>query len=78
MLPAWGYGQRGLVDTDYSGAAIMGGVLGGVGGGIVLAYADPRAVLLLFGVVAMFLCARELYLLTMLSPDEPPPPTPEI
>lgn len=78
VLPAWGYGQRGLVDTDYSGAAITGGVLGGVGGGIVLAYADSRAVLLLFGVTAMFLCARDLYRLTMLSPDEPKPSTPEI
>jgi len=36
LLPAWGYGQRGLVDTDYSGATITGGILGGIGGGIIL------------------------------------------
>ena len=74
LLPAWGYGKRGLVDTDYSGATITGGILGGIGGGIVLAHTDPKAVMLAFGVVAMFLCARELYRLTMHSPDEPPSP----
>ncbi len=80
VLPAWGYGQRGLVDTDYSGATITGGILGGIGGGIVLAYSahNPRPVLMLCGVTAMFLCARELYRLTMLSSDEPEPPAPEI
>lgn len=80
LLPAWGYGRRGLVDTDYGGAAITGGILGGIGGGIVLAYSvhNPRPLMLFFGVVAMFLCARELYRLTMLAPDEPAPPAPEI
>jgi uncharacterized membrane protein YfcA len=80
LLPAWGYGQRGLVDTDYGGATIAGGMLGGFGGGLLLAMAthDPRPVLMLFGVVAMFLCARELYRLTMSTPEEPPTPAPDI
>jgi uncharacterized membrane protein YfcA len=80
LLPAWGYGKQGLVDTDYGGATITGGILGGIGGGIVLAYSahNPRPVLMFFGVVAMFLCARELYRLTMSTPDEPPAPAPDI
>jgi uncharacterized membrane protein YfcA len=78
LLPAWGYGQSGLVDTDYSGAVITGGILGGIGGGIVLAHADPKAVMLAFGAIAMFFCARELYRLTMLTPDAPPPVAPDI
>jgi len=80
LLPSWGYAQRGLVDTDYSGAMITGGILGGITGGIILAYTvhGPKPVLMLFGVVAMFLCARELYLLTLATPEEPPPPAPEI
>ena len=78
ILPAWGYGQRGLVDTDYSGATITGGILGGMGGGVLLAHADPRPIMMIFGVIAMFLCARELYKLTMLTPDEPTPPAPDI
>ena len=78
LLPAWGYGQRGLVDTDYSGAVITGGILGGIGGGFVLAHADPKPVMMAFGVIAMFLCARELYRLTMFTPDEPTPSAPEI
>ncbi len=78
LLPAWGYGQSGLVDADYSGAVITGGILGGIGGGIVLAHADPKAVMLAFGVIAMFFCARELYRLTMLTPDAPSPAAPDI
>jgi uncharacterized membrane protein YfcA len=74
LLPAWGYGQRGLVDTDYAGAAITGGILGGIAGGFALAYADPKPVMIAFGLIAMFLCARELYRMTMLGPDEPAPP----
>ena len=78
LLPAWGYGQRGLVDTDYSGATITGGILGGISGGLALAHADPKPILLAFGVVAMFLCARELYKLTMQPSEVPTPPAPEI
>lgn len=78
LLPAWGYAQRGLVDPDYGGATIAGGILGGIGGGIVLAYAFPKVILILFSLAAMFLCARELYLLTLQTPDEPASPAPEI
>lgn len=77
ILPAWGYAKSGLVDQDYIGAAITGGILGGFGGGLVLANSNPKAVMLIFGISAMFLCARELYRLTILSPDEPTAPSPE-
>lgn len=74
LLPAWSYAQRGLVDPDYGGPTITGGILGGFGGGIVLAHADPKPVLLLFTVVAMYLCARELYQLSLTTPDPSSPP----
>ncbi len=77
VLPALGYAKRGQVDQEYNGAAITGGILGGFGGGLVMAHADQKVLMLTFGVMAMYLCARELYRLIILNPGDPPTASPQ-
>jgi uncharacterized membrane protein YfcA len=63
-LPAWTYTRQGLADTTYGNAALLGGILGGFGGGLLLAHLPEKVLLYLFAVIAMFLCGRELARLT--------------
>ena len=69
LLPAWGYAQRRLVDSTYLTPAIFGGVAGGALGGWLLTQLAERSILILFGIVAMFFAAREIY---RLATDPPP------
>jgi len=71
LLPAWTYTRRGLVDPVYGGVTVVGGLLGGFGGGLLLARAPERLVLTLFAVIAMFLSARELARLAFEKPSRP-------
>lgn len=59
-LPAWSYTKRGLADLTYGNWAVLGGLVGGFGGGLLLSVVPERVVLYLFAVVAMLLCGREL------------------
>ncbi len=60
VLPAAAYTRRGLVDPVYGNWAALGGILGGLGGGLLLAHLYPNVILYLFALYGMFLCAREL------------------
>lgn len=63
LLPAWSYGKRGLADRVYGDVAIIGGSLGGVVGGLLVGHLPEKVLLIVFALVAMFLCSRELALL---------------
>lgn len=60
VLPAWSYARRGLTEPTYGNPAAIGGLLGGLSGGFLLAHVPAAAVLCLFALVTMFLSAREL------------------
>jgi uncharacterized membrane protein YfcA len=58
--PILRYYSEGEMDREYMRWLVVGAGIGGVAGGYVLVTAPARPLLLLFGVVTMFLCAREL------------------
>jgi uncharacterized membrane protein YfcA len=74
LLPAWSYHKKRLDDTTFGNYAALGGTLGGLLGGLLLMNFQEKFILMFFGVVAMFLSARELYRLSMetLPVEEPP------
>lgn len=65
VLPAWSYSRKGLVDLTYGNPAAIAGFLGGLTGGFFLMRLSNKGGLMLFAVVAMFLCAREVSRITL-------------
>ncbi len=60
ILPSWSYSKRGLIDAQYGGAALAGGLAGGVITSIVIPNISEKMLLILFSLFSMFLCAREM------------------
>jgi len=71
LLPAWGYSQRKLVDGTYLFPATLGALVGGAIGAMLLNNLQERAVLMLFGLVAMFFAGREIARLAIEPPPKP-------
>lgn len=63
-LPAWSYARKGLTDLTYGNPAAIAGFLGGLAGGLLLMRLPEKAGLMLFAVVGMTLCAREVARIT--------------
>ena len=77
LLPTWGYGKRGLIDRFYGDAAIIGGMVGAFGGGMLLmrlgsGERGDKIIMTLSAAVAMFLCGRELARLLTTEPTPAP------
>jgi uncharacterized membrane protein YfcA len=75
ILPAWGYSQRKLADSTYLFPATLGAIVGGALGGMLLNNLQERAVLMFFGLIAMFFAGREIARLAIQpapSPDSDP------
>jgi uncharacterized membrane protein YfcA len=73
---SWGYAKRGFYDATYARPALLGGLLGGgLGGWLVVAFGKlhPTALLCIFAVVSMFLCAREIAVSDTSTPKPEPP-----
>lgn len=73
-LPAVSYASKGLVDPLYGLWAAGGGVVGGFCGGALLPFFSDRGVSVVFGLVAMFLSARELARISFERSAPAPPP----
>ncbi|MCS6777228.1 MAG: sulfite exporter TauE/SafE family protein [Chloroherpetonaceae bacterium] len=59
-LPVYSYARQGLTASEYSNPAALGGVLGGLTGGYLLGSIPEKGVLIVFALMAMFFCAREV------------------
>lgn len=71
LLPSWSYAEKGLADQTYLFPAIIGGLLGGMVGGALLHPLLERSILIVFGLIAMYLSARELYRLALAATPAP-------
>ncbi len=67
ILPTWSYGKQGLIDAQYGGTALVGGIIGGIITFTIIPNISDKYLLIIFSLLSMFLCAREIARLSINS-----------
>lgn len=60
LLPSLSAGRTTLSEPTYLTPSLLGGLLGGIVGALALLRFSEKGILLVFGIVAMYLCGQEL------------------